>query len=307
MTEEKNITAFECPLSFILIDREGIEISKGKARAQVGKEKLSLFTESGDVLIYPFREIVEIDEGEYRLNLDLFQNERLNLSHVGFKYEDFYRELSKARNELILQDMLVKEKVKKRDIEGDFSYFNQKGEKLRSGKCESRIFETSLVVIPVKGEILRFPVGNLKEIQLEDYSIVIMMDSGEKLIMSRLGCQLDPFKKVLSEIMNKLSQKTQVFLSEMLPKSDSTIIRKLSTLMKEGKVARRKDIEDISSTLWSDLEEQIALSPLWDTYQYLRSLGNKEKLTIGFKRGLMGGMNNDYLWLLVPIFRNKPG
>jgi hypothetical protein len=77
--------------------------------------------------------------------------------------------------------------------------------------------------------------------------------------------------------------------------------------MKEGKIARRKDIEAISPSLWNEMEEQIVRSPLGDEYDFLKSLGRKEKMAIGFKRGLMGGSTSDYLWFLTPIFGGKPG
>jgi hypothetical protein len=310
MTDEKNITCIECPLSFISKNDSGQDLLKGKAKARIEKEFLSLFTDKGKTLRYKIREIALIEEKEYHLFLSFVfndRNEQIELFNIGFKFEDFYKELSKCRNELILQDMLVKEKVRKKDVKGDFAFFNCKGEKIRDGKCELRIFETSLVVIPVQGEIIRIHFGNVSEIQPGEYNVDVVTDSGEKVVISRMGYESDPFRKVLSETLDNLSLKTQSILEEMLPDSDSHTIAMLSSLMREGKIAGRKDIEEISAQMWDDMEKMIAQTPLADEYDFLKFLGNKEKMGVGFKRGLMGGLNSDYLWFLVPIFGGKPG
>jgi len=307
MTEEKIKIDFRCPLSFLLLNRQEEKIAKGKANALLEKEKLCIRSESGETFNFPLREILGILEKNYHISLPLISHQRLDLFNLGYKFEDFLKALCKCYNELILQDMLVKEILRKKDIEANFTQFDSKEEKIAGGKCETRIYETSVIIIPQKGNILRIPLGHIDEIKPENYSITIFTDFGEKILLSHMGYQLDPFKKVLTDLLTQLSQKTQAFLQELLPTIDSNVIRKISHYLKEGKMAKRKDIESISPTVWKEMEKKIIESPLADEYAFLKSLGHEDKIAIGFKRGLMRGLNQDYFWFLVPIPGNKPG
>lgn len=305
MNEKKIL--FECPLSFSLMCDDQQVQTKGNAQAQIDKEHLTVLSESGNALVFPLRELVQIEEKEYHLFLPFTFNQQLNLFNLGFKFEDFTRTLSKCHHEIIMQDMLVKENIRKKDVTAEYARFNEKGEKDRQGKCELRIFETTLTVLPEKGDIIRLPLGNIRDLQPENHGLVVNMDSGEKVVLSQMGTQLDPFKKILSDTLGKLSLKTQTFLQELLPETDAPTIYKVSHLLKEGRIAARKDIETISATVWTGIEKRIALSPLGDEYDFLKPLGRQNKIGVGFKKGLLGGDESDYFWFLVPIYGGKPG
>lgn len=80
--------------------------------------------------------------------------------------------------------------------------------------------------------------------------------------------------------------------------------------MREGKAARRIDIESISPELWETLEKRVDLLGIKEEYDYLKSLSKQDKICIGLKRGLMGDLTGEYLWFLIPIYgtdTKKPG
>jgi len=306
MDEEKQIN-FECRLGFALNDGQGLEIAGGDALARVEKERLSLATATGQSLVFPFRELLEIGTGEYRLFLDLESGEKLVISRLGFKYDDFYRALNKAFHGVILADMLAGEKIKKKDVRADFVYLDEKGEKIGAGKAEVRILETALLVIPDLGNIGRFFLGNRQEVTRQDYSLTWRDDSGRQVILSRLGNQWDEFNQVLDQAMNALSLKSQDLLKELLPDIDSAVIRRLSVLLMDGRAVAKKKIEEVAPGLWPAFEERILDSPLGEEYRVLTSLGEAERTAIGFKRGLAGDLGGDYLWFLVPVYGRDPG
>lgn len=305
MNEKKII--FECPLSFSLMNDNQQVLAKGSAHAQIDKEHLTILSDAGDARVFPLRELVQIEDQEYHLFLPFTFNQQLNLFNLGYKFEDFTKTLSKCHHEIIMQDMLVKENIRKKDITAEYARFNEKGEKIRQGKCELRIFETTLAVLPEKGDIIRLPLGNIRDLQPEDYGLSVNMDFGEKVVLSQMGTQLDPFKKILSDTLSKLSSKTQTFLQGLLPETDAPTIYKVSHLLKEGRIAARKDIEVISAPVWTGIEKKIALSPLGDEYDFLKPLGRQDKIGVGFKRGLLAGDESDYFWFLIPIYGTQPG
>lgn len=106
--------------------------------------------------------------------------------------------------------------------------------------------------------------------------------------------------------MNELSLKVQSSLKELLPKADPSVIRRASRFMKEGKAARRSDIESISPELWKELEKKIEITGIKEEYDFLTSLAQKEKMCIGLKRGLLGDLTGEYIWFLIPIYSTNP-
>jgi len=77
-------------------------------------------------------------------------------------------------------------------------------------------------------------------------------------------------------------------------------MRRLAAIMREGRAAKRSDIESIDPLIWNELERRVSSIGLGGTYDFLKELARKEKICIGFKRGLMGELTGDYLWFLIP-------
>ncbi|MFA5086734.1 MAG: hypothetical protein WC470_00320 [Candidatus Paceibacterota bacterium] len=305
--EEK--IALELRLEYSLTDSANKE-EKGEALAQIGEENLYLRPELGEPVQLSYREITQLSEADYRISLELISEEKLVLFDLGYQYEDFLSALSKFRNEMLLKDMLMKEGVKKSGVEAEFSYFDKSGKELRKGKAEPRLYETALVIIPTKGDFIRIPYSGFSEIKAEDYQVEILLESGEKIIVSQMGGQFDSFVKIISERISELSLESQEFFKEILPTADTLLIRKASRLMQEGEAVNIKDIEALSPELRSALEKKMEKLEMKEEYDYLNSIADQEKISLGFKKGLMGELSGDYLWFLIPIYStetNKPG
>ncbi|MDI6848588.1 MAG: hypothetical protein QME69_02210 [Candidatus Saccharicenans sp.] len=296
----------ECPASYFLNDEAGQIIVSGDAKARLREENVSILPKFGEPLFFSLRDILEISEEDYKIHLSLTSKEKLTIYNLGYRYEDFLRVLSRLRNELLLKDMLMHETLRKTGVKAQFVYFDETGEEKQRGKCEPRLYETALVIIPEKGELIRIPYSDFAEIKEEDFTLAITTDFGEKLIFSGLGRQFDPFTKTLSSLINELSLKVQASLKELLPQADPSVIRRAARFMKEGKAAKRSDIESISPELWEELEKKLEIAGIKEEYDFLKSLAQKEKMCIGLKRGLLGDLTGEYIWFLIPIYSTNP-
>ena len=311
MDEEKEETIImECPLNYYLGDENGREIASGDAQVRLGEENISILPKFGEVLFISYRDIFEVSDKDYKIYLALSSGEKLILSNLGYKYEDFLRYLSKLRNEMLLKDMLMQETLKKSGVEAEFIYYDENEAELQKGKCEPRLYETAMVIIPERGEIFRIPYSSLSKINEEDYALSLEMESGRKLIISRMGAQFTSFTTTLSRLINELSVKVQSSLKELLPHANPLVLRQAARFMKEGRAARRSDIESISPELWKEMENKLDVMGLKEEYNFLKSLSQKEKICIGLKRGLLGDLTGKYIWFLIPIYdtdAKKPG
>ncbi|MDO9027439.1 MAG: hypothetical protein Q7U68_01050, partial [Candidatus Roizmanbacteria bacterium] len=308
--ENKQIIIMECSLGYSLSDDRGQKTASGDAQARLDEENLSILPKFGEALFLSLRDILEISEGDYKIHLTLTSKEKLTLFNLGYRYEDFLRVLSKLRNEILLKDMLMHETLRKSGVEAEFVYFDEVGNEKQRGKCEPRLYETALVVIPEKGELVRIPYSDILEIRDVDFTLAIATDFGEKFVFSKMGRQFDSITKTLSGLINELSLNVQSSLKELLPKSDPSIIRRAARLMKEGKAARRSNIESISHELWAELEKKLEVAGIKEEYDLLKSLAQKERMCIGLKRGLLGDLTGEYIWFLIPIYstnQKEPG
>lgn len=303
MPEEKEPEVrLECPSSYVLSDERSQQLASGEGKACLDKENLTILSEHGETLFFSYRDILEIVSGDYEIYLNLSSKEKLTLSELGYHYEDFLKMLHRLRNELLLKDLLMHEALKKPGGEAEFVSFNERGEETGRGPCEVRLYQTALVLIPEKGEFKRIPCSDIQEIRKEDYALSVATEFKEKFIFSKMGNQLDSFVKILSDAMNELSLKAQSILKELAPELDPSLIRRAAQLMKEGRAARRSDLEAISPELWKHVEAKLKSFDLKEEYDFLKSLARRDKICIGVKRSLGGAEPEDYIWFLIPIY-----
>lgn len=284
----------ECPLDYSLGDDGGI-ISSGSAVGRIDEKNVSIIPKMGEAILFSPREILEFAEGDYVINLLLTSKEKLVLSKLGANFENFSRILSKARNDVVMKDLLMQESLIVGGLKG---FYELSG---KSGNCELRIFDAGLVVIVERGEPLRFHYSNISGIEEGDYRLTITMENGDKLTISRMGGQHEPFRKALNDAMNALALKTQDLIKSVTPSADSSMARKAARLMRDGKAARKGDLDAISPVIWRGLEKKIEEIGILTEYQFLRSLAQQDKMCVGVKRGLMGDITGDYLWILAPV------
>jgi hypothetical protein len=282
----------------------------GDARARLDAERLSILLASGDALLLSFREILDVSPEDYQITLALTSGGQLILSHLGYQYESLVRSLAQLRNEVLLKDLLAQEVLRRPAVAAEFASFDETGAPGPKGKCEVRLYDTALVVIPECGEMARTPYSDISATREEDLTLLIDTDWGPRFVLSKLGREFDPFKKALVEAMNDLSVRVQSALRELAPGVSAIAIRRAAAFMKEGKAAARSDVESVSPELWQALEQKLKAAGIGQEYDFLKSRAQPDKLSIGYKKGLMGDLSGDYIWFLAPIYsadHNTPG
>ena len=157
------------------------------------------------------------------------------------------------------------------------------------------------MLLPQKADPIRIPYCYVSQISKGDYKLSIIDEFANKIEVSQLGSNFDPFSKALLEALNKMAIRTQENIKELIPEADPATIRKLASLMKDGRAAKRKDIELLSTEFWRRLTKKIDEANLKTEYEFLNSLAIKDQECVGQKRGLMGNLTGSYTWLLFPL------
>lgn len=300
----KKPNLMEVSLGFRRLGSQEIELDSGEGGAVLNDEGLLLAPKLGDVLFYSYREIQTLSAVDYRIVLALDSGETLILDKIGYYYEDFRRVLIRMRNETLLSDLLMNEPLCFSCPEAEYRYTDETGTH-HGGRCEARIYQTGIVILPESGELLRIPFGEFAAVSAGDYRIVIKTEYREEVAIYQMGRVYDPFHKALGAAIEGLSAKVRGLLTDLFPEASPAAIRSLTPLMKEGKAVSQSGLETILPGAWKTLEDRLKGAGLEDSLQYLASL-TKCELYAGVKRGLMGDLTGEYLWFLIPIYHNDP-
>ena len=107
--------------------------------------------------------------------------------------------------------------------------------------------------------------------------------------------------------MEYISRTDEIQKSKHVFEGILSVIRKAAELLKDGRAAKKTDLENIFPGLWTKLEERLEIAEVKDEYDFLSALSDKEQVCIGFKRGLLGDLTGEYIWFLIPIYSPDPG
>lgn len=303
---EETQVYFSGEASYTRLGADNTPAAEGKGRIFLEQEHFFLQGEKGEHLRLPYRNIIETEHSDYRVALGLSSGERLVLERLGYGYEDFLRLLFKLRGEMLLQDMLMHEKVRDHGFEAAYSRHDRNGNLLEEGRCEPRLYQTALVIIPEKSDPVRIPAGEIISLQDDQYRIAIATDYGEKFTFSKMGYQREGFKEALASLLHELEQEAFLLVRELLPLAEPDQLARVARLMRDGRAALRSEIEAVSPELWDQLEKQLESSPASAEYKYLKSLSSSRQGAVGIKRGLMGELTGTYIWFLVPLCSADP-
>ncbi len=297
---------------FLLADKNGEFSTSGEATASIETDALQVRPKSGEALWYSLRDIKVITGQNYRLNIDLATGESLTLFNLGYGFEDFVRTLHQTRNELVLHDLLMQEKERKQKVSARYRQLDGNGVEIARGTCDLRLYDTALVVLPQGKELIREPYSDIVSANVNDYVLTVAAENGDRLEFSMLGRELEPSKKALTDAMADMSAKVQAMLKDAYPEGDGGMIARASKLMRDGRAAKRADIEAVCPGLWSGLEMKVAGYDMEEEYRILTAQAQKERVRIGMKRSLVQGEEElgklgEYVFFLAPIYSTDSG
>jgi hypothetical protein len=288
------------------LENENREIlATSSAKAKLGELSLMIEPVNGNDLSISYTDIVDISDEDYIVKMLLSSRDEVTLSQIGYEYENFLITLYKLRNELYLKYLLMNEGLRAAQIEASFSYTINTGDEFK-GLCEARLFDSALVILPQKNKPVRIPYCYINGVKEEAFSIIVETELGERLTLTQLGEKRDFLRRSLSEAMSKLSLRAQGIIGEIQPQLDTMKKRKLSELMKDGRAAERAEVDKITPEFWSLLEAKVRTMGLTESYDFLRDLSQRDRISLGVKRSLSDKEEEDYVWFLIPIYSDDP-
>lgn len=280
---------FDCEYS---LERAAGPAETGAAVAVLLEETLTLSPEKGQALVVPWEGIFSFSLADHKAALALGRT-ALTLRSLGYKFEDFARLAARLRNERLLKLSLAEEPLKKSMLEADLAYKGPAGE--FCGRCELRLYETSLVALPATAEFIRLPFRFITEIKDGDHVVEVSGGSGEVWRLSGLGGNFDYFRESLRSEMGKMDLFVQNALGAALPGAPPLDIRALAALSREGLLVRLSELEKAVPGMAAGLEKRIC-SDKTDAgeYKFLKKISDHGETAFCVKKGLMGALSGDH-------------
>ncbi len=229
----------EVGVNYKLYDDKSNIKNEGEAKVTLDERYLTLTVMFGEPLLFAYTDIIGISDYDYKVDLFLTSKEKLNLWGLGYQYEDFLFQLYKLRNEIMLKYLLMEESLIQAGFEAQYTKLDTNGQIDQTGKCEIRLYDNAIVVLPQKREPIRLPYCYITNINKQDYKLTITNESLEKMELTMLGQNFDPLAKALSDVVNKMILRTQQNIKELIPEAPPIAINELASLMKDGKAAKR--------------------------------------------------------------------
>ncbi len=289
-------------LHYLLTDSLSRELESGRAEAVIDEEQITIAPRPGQAIAISYRDIESISREDYHIEFSLRPDDKLVLSKLGSQFDSFYRNAVSSRNETILRDLLMYESLRKDGYRGLVEYRCDLTPPVEMANCELRLYETALVLLPDSGELIRIPYSFITLIKEDNYSLLIETESGERLAVSKLGRQHDPFFRDLNSAIEQLDLKAQTLLKELAPGQGPLALRKAALLLRDGRAAKKAELDLISTELWSEIENKLVAAGIKEEYDFLRPYTRQDKVAVGLKRGLMGELTGEYIWFMIPVY-----
>ena len=185
----------EVAVNYKLYDDESNIKTEGEAKATFDERYLTLTVMFGEPMLFAYTDIVGISDYDYKVDLFLTSKEKLNLWGLGYQYEDFLFQLYKLRNELMLKYLLIDESLLKGGFEAQFNLINPNGQTNQTGKCEIRLYDTAMVVLPQKSDPIRLPYCYITNVNKQDYTLKITNEFLEKIEFTQTRTKLRSTRK----------------------------------------------------------------------------------------------------------------
>jgi len=116
---------------------------------------------------------------------------------------------------------LNSEEENKPVIESSMSYIllDETGSEVETGECKGTVDKERLTLFPKFGGVLPFHLRDIVEIEVENYRIMLPVESRETIILFNLGYDFEDFLRVLTSMRNEVIIK-DLLMGETVRKTD---------------------------------------------------------------------------------------
>lgn len=279
----------------VLLDKEGEVVIYAKGFRLKGKGA----GDKGELI--NFSEIKEFYFRNEKIIFITFAKEKYVLSDSGTLFDQMLVDIYKARNEFLMDALFMKGGKLKAEFDCDFQRLSKFGKLISKGLGKVRLYEKSMIIIPSDQDAfsLHYDFVNFYEFDDYEYALKLVMDSGNTVLISKLGNDYDVFREKMESLLGGMYEKlVNEILREAFPHFSAGTLLKLGYKMKGGKAVSIKDITKMDAELAESVEEFIfeddnfknkvdILKEHANEYEIFYGIKKDESLSDGFIKWVM--------------------
>lgn len=238
----------------VILDKEGEIIIYSKGFRIKGKGA----SDKGELI--NFSEIKEFYQRNEKIFFITFTKDKYTLSEAGTLFDNLLSDIYKSRNEFLMDALFMKCGKLKAEYDGSFQRISKFAKPINKGNGKLRLYEGSLVIIPVKQDAfsIHFNFVNFYEFDDDEYTLKIVMDDGTTIFIAQLGNDFEFFQEKMDALLGGMYETiVNDVLKQAFVQFHATTLLKLAYKMKGGKAVALKDIQKMDKELAVEVENFI--------------------------------------------------
>jgi len=253
-------------------------------------ETLSIEPEGGKTLLLKARQVSALDIGDVDIKMTM-QAASLRLYRFGRRFDRAAELIGSWYKKGKLADSVVLEKSLETFDEIQYE-LSRKGKR----PANLRMYATHAAITDSRnGKVKRMPYSYIRDILDEGLSVNIRMQKGPDIAVSMLGRRKDVFLRRLKELMEVLACEVGRKTVEILGIEDAGQDKLISGILPDGRAVLLGAIEEKSPMLAEAILRKAS------TTRTAPIIDKADELAFGFKKGLMGELDGDYIWMVARL------
>jgi hypothetical protein len=175
--------------AFALSDASGAVVQSGNAEAVIGDETLSV----GPVTI-SFLDADRLVAADYRIEIELWPNGKLQLTQLGRRFDTFVAELRRIRNLARVGGLLAHGITMPEVFPG--AVLSDGGPRT----ADFQLYDTHVTVVPADADPWQVPLGSVTRLRSQDDPPAVVLETPtDTIVLGQLARQRDAFERAISE------------------------------------------------------------------------------------------------------------
>ena len=258
---------------FQYLDAGGAPLGQGGCQLQL-EEDIAIVTPSGGTPIaFDLGDVDRVVPGEWDLQFALHGGNTIVLKQFGGAFSGMAGECLAAWRDRTVDCLLLEDLEEIARYEGAAN----------GAAAELRIFRSNLAVLPRAGVPLQWRLAEIDAVRFDTTAYQMVLESGdERLVLGKLGKKTDEAVQDLTGAVDALRTQSARALQEMFPFLGTEALRRLQSVMPEGRSASLTELAAIDARLPETLIERAVDEPLRPYFEALRQRA-AGPLCAGFK------------------------
>jgi len=260
---------------------------KAHAKSSVASSDVTLTIDENSFLItslfgaaeIPFAEVNEIALRDYSVYV-CTDTGNYTFSRMGEWAERFHNALLESYNKAVLRSLFIAGNPIV-TAKGTYS-FSETGSSA-GGTCPVYVFEDCIASLPPNLNARRIPFRFLNGMEKGDYSLTLLLSTGESYTFQKLGYDTAVFASAVEKQITKLRTKTAQAVKNIDPSLSPAQTSRLSLLMPEGTAAPLTQAAAIAPSFAKALGTKLAGGCASDSLTVYLELSDPDNIYAGFR------------------------